>query len=255
MGDFVIWDDFGIPVATTHESVSAVLRSRNMGREVPASKKLSVPQGLEPFYDLEAHSMLELEGPTHTRLRGLVLRAFTRNRVSALAPQISMIADDLIDKFPDGTFDLLQYYARQLPAITIARLLGVPDEVAPNLLIWSNAMVAMYQSRRDREVEELASKASQEFSDFLRSYVESRRGNPKDDLISQLIAAEENGERLSTDELISTCILLLNAGHEATVHSIGNAVKHLVDFPRRKDALSPDHIEYAVEECFRFDPP
>lgn len=242
-------------MATTHEAVNRVLKSKKMGREVPVDRRGPVRPGLEPFYAIEDHSMLELEPPRHTRLRALVLRAFTRSRISEMAPEISMIADALISEFPGGPFDLLEAFARQLPVIVIARLLGVPEAMAPQLLNWSNDMVAMYQSRRTEAIEDRAAAAAGEFADFMRSYVEERRSTPGPDLISELIAAEEDGEKLSSEELITTCILLLNAGHEATVHSIGNAVRQLAQHPRLHEAMQPERIEFAVEECLRFAPP
>ena len=254
-GDFVFWTDYNMPMATTHEAVRAVLTSKTLGREVPEERRPAVRPGLEPFYDVEAHSMLELEPPRHTRLRGLVLRAFTRNRVLRLSPEISQIADGLIADFPGSSFDLLEHYAQKLPVIVIARLLGVPEDMAPQLLTWSNAMVTMYQARRTREDEDAAAKAAAEFAAFMRNQIELRRKAPSYDLLSQLIAAEEDGQRLSSDEMISTCILLLNAGHEATVHSIGNAVRHLAGRKDRAEALEPEQIERTVEECLRYDPP
>ncbi|MGI9395119.1 MAG: cytochrome P450, partial [Boseongicola sp.] len=254
-GDFFFWEEYGIPVAATHEAVSKTLKNKSLGREIPPDKRHPVRPGLEPFYDLEAHSMLELEPPAHTRLRGLVLKAFTRSRISHMAPEISVISDTLIDDFPSGKFDLLDNYARKLPVIVIARLLGVPESMAPNLLNWSNSMVAMYQSRRTEDIENAAAAAAKEFADFMRSYVDTRRSTPADDLISHLIAAEQEGEKLSIEELITTCILLLNAGHEATVHSIGNAIHHLAHHPRRQEAMAAEGIVFTVEECLRFDPP
>jgi cytochrome P450 len=112
----------------------------------------------------------------------------------------------------------------------------------------------MYMAGRTREVEDHAVAATEAFVAFLRSYVEERRARPADDLITQLIAAEMAGERLSTDELISTCILLLNAGHEATVHTIGNGVKALLETGTANSALAPDTVELTVEEILRFDP-
>jgi cytochrome P450 len=112
-------------------------------------------------------------------------------------------------------------------------------------------MVSMYQARKTREIEDAAVRATVEFSDFIRSYIGEKRKSPADDLISELIAAEEKGEKLSTDELITTCILLLNAGHEATVHTIGNGVKILLETGIRPDG----NAEAIVEEVMRFDPP
>ena len=254
-GPVVWWEDYGMPVATTAEAVNALLRDRRFGREVPEDKRRDIPEHLRPFYDIEAHSMLELEPPRHTRLRSLVLRAFTSRRIAALAPEIKTLCHELIDAFPDGPFDLIPAYCTKVPVIVIARLLGVPEDRADDLLRWSNAMVTMYQARRTRADEDTAVQASRDFSDFLRSYVETRRETPADDLITHLIAAEEGGEKLSTDELITTCILLLNAGHEATVHTMGNGIAALLAQDSPVPAIRPEVIDRAVEEILRWDPP
>ena len=254
-GPVVWWEDYGMPVATTAEAVNALLRDRRFGREVPEDKRRDIPEHLCPFYDIEAHSMLELEPPRHTRLRSLVLRAFTSRRIAALAPEIKTLCHELIDAFPDGPFDLIPAYCTKVPVIVIARLLGVPEDRAGDLLRWSNAMVTMYQDRRTRADEDTAVQASRDFSDFLRSYVETRRETPADDLITHLIAAEEGGEKLSTDELITTCILLLNAGHEATVHTMGNGIAALLAQDSPVPAIRPEVIDRAVEEILRWDPP
>lgn len=198
--------------------------------------------------------MLELEPPRHTRLRGLVLRAFTSRRIAALEPEIRQLSHDLIDALPSGDFDLIRQFGQRLPVIIIARLLGVPEAMADDLLTWSNAMVGMYQAGRTRAMEDRAVAATEAFVTFLRGYVDARRADPRDDLITHLIAAEADGEKLTTDELITTCILLLNAGHEATVHTIGNGVKALLEHKTPPAMLGPDHIEATVEEILRFDP-
>lgn len=200
--------------------------------------------------------MLELEPPRHTRLRSLVLRAFTSRRIAALAPEIGALAQDLADGLPRGEpFDLLDRFCTPIPVRIIARLLGVPESMAPDLLAWSHAMVKMYLPHRNPAMETAAVQATQEFVAFLRGYVAERRTRPADDLITHLIAAEEGGERLSTDELITTCILLLNAGHEATVHSIGNGVRALLVNRKGPEWLAPDRIAGTVEEILRWDPP
>ncbi|MCI5110846.1 MAG: cytochrome P450 [Marivita sp.] len=249
-GDLAWWDDYGMPCAASHRAVQAILRDRRFGREVPPELAPAIPDHLAPFYAVEAHSMLELEPPRHTRLRGLVLRAFTSRRIKALEPEITALTHEKINAFPSDTpFDILTTFCQPIPVIVIARLLGVPDDMAPQLLRWSNAMVAMYQASRTRATEDAAAKAASEFSDFLRRYIDTRRSDPRDDLITHLIAAEEAGEKLSTDELITTCILLLNAGHEATVHTLGNGIKTLLETGTKTidDAT--------VEEILRYDPP
>lgn len=254
-GPLFFWDDYSMVAAGGHRAVNTILRDRRFGREVPAEMAPAIPTHQEAFYAIEAHSMLEAEPPRHTRLRALVLRAFTSRRIAALAPEISALCHQLIDAFPADEFDLLPAYCTPIPVIVIARLLGVPEEMAPDLLRWSNAMVSMYQARRTREMEDAAASAAQDFSDFLRGYVRQRRATPADDLITHLIAAEEDGAKLSTDELITTCILLLNAGHEATVHSLGNGVKTLCEHGANPAWLAVGAIDATVEETLRFDPP
>lgn len=248
LGQLVWWEDYDMPVAASHAVVSALLRDRRFGRENPYPP--AIPKHQEAFYAVEAHSMLELEPPRHTRLRGLVLRAFTSRRIKELGPEIETLSHALIDAFPDTPFDLLTEFAQKLPVIIIARLLGVPEGKAPDLLRWSNAMVRMYMASRTRADEDAAAQAATDFATYLRSYVEARRAKPADDLITRLIEAEEDGERLSTDELITTCILLLNAGHEATVHTLGNGVKTALQTGKR-----PDDPDKFAEEILRYDPP
>ena len=258
-GDLFFWEDYGMVCATSVAAVNAAMRDRRLGRAVPPEAAPEIPEHLVPFYAVEAHSMLELEPPRHTRLRGLVMRAFTSRRIAELAPEIEGLCHSLIDRFPDAPFDLLPAYATPVPVIVIARLLGVPESMADQLLDWSNAMVAMYQARRTPEIEARAVAATQEFTAFLRSYIDDRRRQPGDDLITHLIAAEEDGDKLSTDELITTCILLLNAGHEATVHTLGNGVAALCAHGRGGIPdpawLAPDTISGTVEEILRYDPP
>lgn len=251
-GPFFRWTDYKLTCTGNAAAVNAIFRDRRFGREPIAPP--AIPPHLAPFYAVEAHSMLELEPPRHTRLRNLVLRAFTSRRIAGLAPDITALATELAEALPQGEFDLLQAFAQPLPVRIISRLLGVPEEMAPDLLRWSNAMVGMYMAGRTREMEDRAVAATEAFVAFMRGYVEERRARPAEDLITQLIAAEMEGEKLSTDELISTCILLLNAGHEATVHTIGNGVKTLLETGTSLAALVPDSIEATVEEILRFDP-
>ncbi len=202
--------------------------------------------------------MLELEPPVHTRLRTLVNRAFVSRQVERLRPRVEALANELIDGFkPDGRTDLLPSYAAPLPITIIAEMLGVPVGMGPQLLDWSHDMVAMYMHGRSRETEDKANAAAAAFSGFLRATANQRRNDPGDDLLSLLIAARDNGQKLSEDELVSSAILLLNAGHEATVHQTGNAVHTILSQggdPRRLFA-TPDATAATVEECLRFDAP
>ena len=248
-GDFAFWQDYDMPCAVTLAAVQAVMKDRRMGR-APLAPAPADP-ARAAFDAVEAHSMLELEPPDHTRLRRLVLQAFTSRSIAGLEPAIRAMCHELIDAFPsEGTpFDLLDAYARPVPVRTIARLLGVPEAACEDLLRWSNAMVAMYQARLTPDIVSQADRATRDFTAFLSGHLAEKRRTPADDLLSTLIAARDGPSTLSEDELVSTAILLLNAGHEATVHSLGNGVKAMLEAGvRRADAG-------AVEEVLRFDPP
>ncbi len=254
LADIVFWEEMGMPVATTHVASTSVLRSSKMGRKVPVEKRLPMIAGLEEFGRLEKYSLLELEPPEHTRLRRISMEGFGRERLAPLAPRVSCISDDLIDSFPDTEFDLIEAFTKPLPCIVIAEFLGVPVDLAGQLQSWSNDMVAMYQTRRDSEIEKAAARAAREFSGFIADFVKHRRNNPGAAFIDDLITATSAGE-MTSDELMSTVVLLLNAGHEATVHALGNAIALLYSFPDRAIALSPQQIANTVEECLRYAPP
>ncbi len=257
------WEDFGFWCLAGYDDVNRLLRDRRFGREKPEGA--ADDQGytgdrshLTAFDAIEANSMLELEPPVHTRLRTLVNRAFVSRQVERLRPRVEALANELVDGFEaNGEVDLLPAYAAPLPITIIAEMLGVPVEMGPQLLSWSHDMVAMYMHGRTRETEDRANASSKAFSDFLRSYVAERRKNPGDDLLSLLISAQEDGQKLTEDELVSSAILLLNAGHEATVHQTGNAVRTILKQggdPRRF-FTSPEATAATVEECLRHDAP
>lgn len=251
------WEQYGCWCFTGHEDVSALLRDRRFGRQilhVMSREELGWPETpvhLKPFYDFEQHSLLELEPPVHTRLRGLVNRSFVARNIDRLRPQITSLCNGLIDRFETvNQAELLAAYATPIPVMVICDLLGVPVEMGTQLLTWSHDMVAMYQARRDTEIEQAAVKATVEFSSFMRGYIRERQNNLGDDLLSGLIRAEQQGQKLSEDELVTTAILLLNAGHEASVHAIGNGVKALLE-AGIKDNIGGGH----VEEVLRYDAP
>lgn len=264
LGPAFAWEEYGFTAFARFAEVNAILRDRRFGREIAhvMSREEAglppIPDHLKPFYEFEARSLLEREPPAHTRLRALVNRAFVSRHVERLRPRVRALAHELIDGFEaKGTVDLLPVFAERIPVIVIAELLGVPTEMAPQLLDWSHRMVAMYQFNRTRATEDSAMEATQAFSAFIRGYAQARRGDPRDDLLTRLIEAEEAGDRLSADELATTAILLLNAGHEATVHAIGNGVKALLEIGADAAALFADAERgaAAADELLRFDPP
>ena len=257
MGPVVFWQDYGHLAAFDAATVQALLRDRRLGRALPEGAETPKPEHLADFTRVESHSMLDIEPPRHTQLRGLVLRAFTSRRIAALRPEIEAVTQNLLASLPrkGDSIDLIPHFCTQLPVRIIARLLGVPEEMSPDLLRWSNAMVAMYQASRNADTELAANTAAKEFTTFLKGYINLRRSDPRDDLITHLIAAEQDGEKLSTDALIGTCILLLNAGHEATVHSLGNSVRCLLHHGDAAAFMTREAIPQTVEELLRYTPP
>ncbi|MEM7336799.1 MAG: cytochrome P450, partial [Chloroflexota bacterium] len=213
---------------------------------------------LRPFYDVDDHSILELEPPDHTRIRGLIQKAFMARQIERLRGRIETLTHQLIDEMEEvGQANLLDKFATTIPVFVIAELLGVPTNNTDDLLNWSHAMVGMYELGRSAEQEQKAVQAAQEFVAYIRDFVEFRRKSPQDDLISKLIAVEESGEKLTENELISTCILLLNAGHEATVNVVGNGVYALLNHRDQLDLWRQDASvgKTAVEELLRYDTP
>ncbi|MDE0531757.1 MAG: cytochrome P450 [Albidovulum sp.] len=255
-GDLFRWAEYDRICAISNRSVNAFLRDRRWGREIPKEMKPEEPERLEPFNRLERCSMLELDPPDHTRLRNLVLRAFTSRRISALQTEIRDQAENILSELDGPEFELQHTLAEKLPVLVIAKLLGVPGEMADQLLAWSHDMVAMYQAKRDRKIEDQAASAASEFTSYIAQLIEFRRSQQGSDLISGLIAAEDTSGKLSSDEMVSTCILLLNAGHEATAYSIGNGVKTILESGHpHKELVAPSQIAATVEEVLRFDPP
>ena len=258
------WEELGLWCLTGYEAVNGVFRDRRFGREIlhaATRQELGWPEPAEhvrPFYAVDDLSMIAREPPVHTRLRTLVNKAFVSRRIESLRPRIAALAHQLVDRIEgEGRADLIAAFCEPIPVTIIAELLGVPAAEGPRLVGWSHKMVAMYTPRRDRAVEDAAVGATLEFVEFLRGVVAKRRKNPRDDLITHLIAAEAAGDRLTEDELIAGAIQLLNAGHEATVHAIGNAVKVILESGESPAALFSTAASTAatVEEALRFDPP
>ena len=234
--------------------VHALLRDRRLGRPADPTAPRPLRPDLETFDALDRLSLLELEPPRHTALRRRVTRAFVARSIAALEPFLQQRANALIDGFGAGGVDLLREYAAVLPAEAIAVHLGIPREHAPRLVAWSHAMVAMYQFGVDDAVRLQAENAAREFADYVRGAIATKRARPDDDLLSEL--ASGGTDALSDDEIVATTILLLNAGHEATVHQIGNAVLAVLrDPPSDGWWREPATVAAVVEEALRFEPP
>ncbi|ORT59330.1 cytochrome P450 [Streptomyces sp. CB03238] len=247
-----------------HADVSALLRDRRLGRTYrhrfthEEFGRTPPPAAHEPFRVLNDHGMLDLEPPDHTRIRRLVSKAFTPRTVERLKPYVHRLAGELVDSLvAEGGGDLLTAVAEPLPVAVIAEMLGIPESDRAPLRPWSADICGMYELNPDEETAARAVRASLEFSAYLRELIAERRGSPGEDLISALIGAYEEGDRLSEQEMISTCVLLLNAGHEATVNSTVGGWWTLFRHPEQLAALRAGRVEVstAVEELLRYDTP
>ncbi|MGA5364063.1 cytochrome P450 [Streptomyces purpurascens] len=247
-----------------HADVSALLRDRRLGRTYQHRftheefGRTAPPPEHEPFHTLNDHGMLDLEPPDHTRIRRLVSKAFTPRTVERLKPYVRGLADDLASALvAAGGGDLLKDVAEPLPVAVIAEMLGIPESDRAPLRPWSADICGMYELNPSEETAAKAVRASAEFSDYLRELIAARRKEPGDDLISGLIEAHDEGDRLTEQEMISTAVLLLNAGHEATVNSTVNGWYTLFRDEAQLAALRADHtlVPSAVEELMRYDTP
>ncbi|MEU3983905.1 cytochrome P450 [Streptomyces sp. NPDC026672] len=247
-----------------HADVSALLRDRRLGRTYRHRfshedfGRTAPPAAHEPFHTLNDHGMLDLEPPDHTRIRRLVSKAFTPRTVERLQPYVNRLANDLVGRLVEaGGGDLLADVAEPLPVAVIAEMLGVPEADRGQLRPWSADICGMYELNPSEETAARAVRASVEFSAFLRELIAARRAEPGEDLISGLIAAHDEGDRLTEQEMISTVVLLLNAGHEATVNATVNGWWALFRNPGQLAALRADHslVPSAVEELMRYDTP
>ncbi|MER5582119.1 cytochrome P450 [Streptomyces asoensis] len=263
-GRVIRYEPTGQWLVPRHADVSALLRDRRLGRTYQHRfthedfGRTAPPADQEPFHTLNDHGMLDLEPPDHTRIRRLVSKAFTPRTVERLKPYVRRLAGELVDRLVEaGGGDLLVDVAEPLPVAVIAEMLGIPESDRGPLRPWSADICGMYELNPSPQTAARAVRASEEFSAYLRELIALRRARPGDDLISGLIAAHDEGDRLTEQELISTAVLLLNAGHEATVNATVNGWWALFRNPGQLDALRADHslVPTAVEELMRYDTP
>ena len=246
-----------------YEDVNALLRDRRFGRTYrhlathAEMHRPDPPDWHAPFWDLINAGILDMEPPNHTRVRRLVSKAFTPRFVENLRPRVQSIMDGLVDELDGaGEFDLLRV-AEPLPVTVIAEMLGVPEADRHHLRPWSADICKMYELNPSIEMQHDAVRASNEFSAYLRELARERKRDPGEDLISQLALVLDEGEQLTEDELVGTCVLLLNAGHEATVNSTLLGWWSLFRNPDRLAQLRADRslLANAIEELLRFDTP
>lgn len=261
----VVFDEAtGQWLVARYADVNALLRDRRLGRSylhVATHEEFGRPEPpawQAPFHESLGSQLIDKEPPDHTRLRRLVTSAFTPRTVEALRPRITAIVEQLVgDARRRGTFDLLHDVIEPLPVTVIAELLGIPEANRSLLRPWSADMTLMFELTATEADQRRAVEATIAFTTYLRALVRERRSRPRPDLLSELAAVVEAGDRLTEDELIGTAILLLNAGHEASVNGAGNAWRALFLHPSALAALraAPDLVPTAVEELLRFDTP
>lgn len=252
-----VWhDSTGMFLAARHADANAVLRDKNLGRIF--QPRTPEDQWFD-FNWLHADSILDSEPPKHTRLKSLISKAFNPVTIRALRPDIERLADELLDRVQEmNEWDLIADVAEPLPVKVIAHLLGFPASDEHLLRPWSQAIVKMYEVSPTEQHKAEARAAAHDFAEYVHGLMLERKAQPGTDLISVLAAVEEDGERLNAHELIATCVLLLNAGHEASVNGFGNGAVAALSRP---DAVAPLRADprgvgpTAVEEFLRFDAP
>jgi cytochrome P450 len=256
-----VWHEgMQIFLAARHSDANDVFRNKSLGR-IFTDK--SPEFEWETFNWLHSDSILDSEPPKHTRLRSLVAKAFNRNKIEGMRPAVERITHQLLDaideKIKSGeNFDLIADYAEPLPVKIIADLLGFPESEEHLLRPWSQSIVKMYEVNPSEQYQIEAKKAAGEFADYVRNLAEHRKTNPGKDLITDLAMVEENGEKLNSHELVATCVLLLNAGHEASVNAFGNGMVAALERPDQAELLRKNSraiTETALEEFMRFDAP
>ncbi len=253
-------DELGVFLAPRHADANAVLRSKTLGR-------IFTPKSPETewyeFNYLHSESILDSEPPQHTRLKSLVSKAFNPGTIAALRPDIERLTAELLDDCAaklsaNGSFDLIADFAEPLPVKVIAHMLGFPDEDEHLLRPWSQSIVKMYEVNPSEDHRLEARTAAAEFAAYVHGLMNERTVQPENDLISTLVAVEKDGRRLSVEELIATCVLLLNAGHEASVNGFGNGMVATLREPATMQPLRDDPrgvSRSALEEFLRFDSP
>jgi cytochrome P450 len=238
----VAWHDAsGMYLTFAHASVGQVQRDRRLGRIWRDKEPLD---RLEPFNLLHRNQMMENEPPEHTRLRRPVASAFARGHVERLRPRVRELATSLLADVDPAGFDVIAAYAEPLPVLVIADLLGVPRSYAHDLRDWSQAIVRMYEVAPSEQTVDAAVRAATDFAGLVRELVAERRATPADDLITDLVATE-----LNEDEVVAAVVLLLNAGHEASVNVFGNGLTAML----RRGLRPGGDVPATVEEMLRFD--
>ena len=251
-------------VLTRFHDVVETLRDRRLGRDYTHRYTHAEVGRPEPdprwaaFHQHERWSLLSLEPPDHTRLRRLVSKVFTPRAVAALRPAIEGVSVELLDQCAAmDRFDLLADYAQPYSVAVICSMLGVPRSDTQLLLDWSHAIVKMYELSTTDDVKATANQAAAEYIEYTKALIAEKRRNPDGLLVSELVAVEDEGDRLAADEIVSTTMVLLEAGHEATVNTLGNGMRAFLHHPDQWRRVVSGEVpaKIAVEEMLRYDAP
>ena len=249
-----LWEEWGMTFLTRHEDCQMVLRDDRVGH----GQFMEPPEQQRPLLDMQSNWLLLQNPPDHTRLRGLVHKAFTPRMVEQLRDTIQTITDRLLDSAEaSGEMDIVAGLAYPLPVTVIAEMIGVPEADYDRFHSWSDALARSLDLIEDEVIYNNAAVAAAEFTGYLGELAQRRRIEPGDDLLSALVAVEEEGDRLTEAELYGTCSLLLVAGHETTINLIGNGTQALLQNRPQWELLcaQPDLAKTAVEELLRYDSP
>ena len=252
----------GLNLITHFEDVKEIQKSKNFSSSEPedyvkdSDKKLINPKDYDYFWKTEEFNLLNLEGNIHDELRGLVAKAFLNRQVQELRPFMETKSNELLNKINHKKFDLLADYAQPYSIAVIGELLGVPEEDYEKFLYWSHAIVKMYDLKVSDENANEAEAAAKDFYIYMSDLIDEKNNNPQNDMISRLSQVSENNQQLTKDQIICTVILLLNAGHEATVNTIGNSIVALLLNNISTKNLDKKHdIKNIIEELIRWDSP
>lgn len=251
-----LWEEWNFYFLSCYEDCAALLRDNRLGHG--HFDLNAVPDTQKDLGRLQGDWLLLKNPPDHTRLRGLVHKAFTPRMVEQLRQTIQDVTDDLLDKVRDkGELDLIADLAYPLPVTVIAEMLGIPKSDQDQFHEWSNALARSLDLADDPAIYDQASEAAAVFTEYLVELAEARRREPKRDLLSALVAVEDEGDRLTMNELYATVSLLFVAGHETTINLIGNGtlalLRHSEELAKLKADM--DGMKIAVEELLRYDSP
>ena len=250
-----------LQLVTRFDGVKNIQTSKNFSSSPPndlegSESSIIDPKEYEYFWKTEEFSLLNLEGQLHGDLRNLVAKAFSNRQVQELRPFMENKSSNLLESLKGEEFDLLKDYAQPYSISVIGKLLGVPEDMYEKFLDWSNKIVKMYDLKVSDEDSADAENAAKEFYEYTLSLIDHKVNTPGDDMITRLANVTENDQKLTKNQIICTVILLLNAGHEATVNTIGNSIVTLAS--NNIDTLNLDkkyNIKNIIEELIRFDSP